>query len=297
MKILDILTEDVNSNIVYHNFESTNRRVEQNLISYARGGALIARTKNRINNLTNTKFDGGYENFDDDEQKKGRVELGTSFTRSRQFALNQMEFGDISLVVDLDKIKQTNKVVPIDDLVDAKREAPTAGRRTNTAYNLGRREEEEEFVLGDIKEFARCIRAIHVNYKNRSADDDPDRKKQVKKLQETISLLTRNYPHIKVHDKGEALNLKKRSTGYDDMHTYAKVKEKVVALDKKYPNLDRIQSLFSQLNTLKNKIESDKQEDIKYEIYTIEQEVKYIYDNIETITRIDAVKKSKNGKI
>jgi len=73
---------------------------------------------------------------------------GVSTTRNIKFAWQWGQ--EVVFVLDFNRIKQTNKVIPIDYMSDSK-----GGER--------RREESEEFVVGSLKPLTRYVKAIYIS--------------------------------------------------------------------------------------------------------------------------------------
>jgi hypothetical protein len=191
MKLVDIvevdIVEGVNDYVVYHNF-TLNDKTEPAVAEVLAGGPLKARTANRINNLHNTRL--ADNNIED--TKSGQMMQGTSFTRNKRLAM-EGEFGELCYEVDLRKIKETNKVVPIDDLTDAPHH-DLLDIKTRTAQNMGLRTESEEFVIGDIPRFVVAIKKIHY------LGEGSTKKGFDRKVEQVLASFKKQHPHIEIVD-------------------------------------------------------------------------------------------------
>ena len=179
---------EIAGGVSYHPLYHTVRiqDVHRAVAGWANGGPLIGHTTVTLNDYTDWDMydepEGVEVDYNKNPERFGTPTRGTSFTRDWRMHIDTGSFGNVTFQVDRRIIAHNNKIAPHDDLW-----------KDDPHY---KKSEREEFVIGDIKHFARAITHVYTALDTTSGAQDDDAQ-DTKKSQEALMLLFRKYPNIK----------------------------------------------------------------------------------------------------
>ena len=201
MKITDILLESA-SGFLYHSLPLRKFRLQAD--EFLSSGGWKANTHHPIKSREDAKKYKSPEDLPDHEYEtspssaKASLTKGTCFTRSPHLGLTRGSgaggFGNITFVVNRAKLAANNKIIPIDGINIHSAKGDKRARQSTGSIN----KEAEDFVIGDIKNFANAVSKIIVYIpKNNDLAE-----KSRKELESEMSYIGKKYPNIDIEFQG-----------------------------------------------------------------------------------------------